>query len=123
MGLGQQAFSVMLVAAVAVPAAGRPNLSTRDKKSLSQRAAQADACGKLARAIDALQITSDACVKDFIAQNDDLWAEMDRFVCKIDLGKPQWHSDLTCEVPAEVSLADVVRQLGELHRRHGHPAL
>jgi len=100
------------------PAWGQVDTSTAQKKLLSKRAAQADAYRKIAECIKGLQITSDTYVKDFIAENDTIRAEMDAFIRGVRLGRPKWFDDLSCEVPAEVTVAKVIETLKRLHTRY-----
>jgi len=110
-------ITAMIVAAgFAVPVLAQ-DVDTAQKKLLSQRAAQADAYRKLAEAIRGLQITSDTYVKDFVAESDTIRADMDTFIRGVRLGKPKFFEDLSCEVPAEVTVAKVVETLKEIHTR------
>ncbi len=105
-----------------VPALGQVDTAGAQRKLLSKRAAEADAYRKLAEAVKGLQITSDTYVKDFVAESDDIRAEMDEFIRGVRLGEPKWAEDLSCEVPGEVTVAKVVEEIKELHTRHykGH---
>ncbi|HSW44447.1 MAG TPA: hypothetical protein VLM89_02640 [Phycisphaerae bacterium] len=107
---------VMLAAGVALPGLAQ-DVDTAQKKLLSQRAAQADAYRKLAEAIKGLQITSDTYVKDFVAESDSIRASMDEFIRGVRLGPPKFFEDLSCEVPAEVTVAKVIETLKSIHTR------
>jgi len=110
-------ITAMIVAAgFAVPVLAQ-DVDTAQKKLLSQRAAQADAYRKLAEAIKGLQITSDTYVKDFVAESDTIRADMDTFIRGVRLGPPKFYEDLSCEVPAEVTVAKVIETLKEIHTR------
>ncbi|UCD29886.1 MAG: hypothetical protein JSV03_05250 [Planctomycetota bacterium] len=100
------------------PAWAQVDTSDAQKKVLSKRAAEADAYRKLAECIKGLQINSDTYVKDFVAESDMIQAAMDTFVRGIRLGNPKWYKDLSCEVPAEVTVAKVVETLKEIHTRY-----
>lgn len=102
----------------ALPLAAQVDTSAAQKKLLSKRAAEADAYRKLAECIKGLQITSNTYVKDFVCENDEIRASMDEFIRGVRLGEPKWFADLSCEVPAEVTVADVVTKLKEVHTRY-----
>ncbi len=117
-----KAWSRMTWAAVAIglvlPAFGQVNTADAQKKLLSKRAAEADAYRKLAETIRGLQITSDTYVKDFVAESDQIQTAMDAFIRGVRLGEPKWYSDLSCEVPAEVTVAKVITELKQIHERY-----
>ncbi len=87
-------------------------------KLLAKRAAEADAYRKLAETIKGLHITSDTLVRDFVAESDVIKSELDTFIRGVRLGDPTWYEDLSCEVPAEVTVAKVIENLKEIHTRH-----
>ncbi len=87
-------------------------------KLLAKRAAEADAYRKLAETVYGLRIDSDTIVRDFVTESDTIRADVDTFVKGVRLGEPRWYEDLTCEVPAEVTVAKVITQLKEIHNRH-----
>ncbi len=89
-------------------------------KLLAKRAAEADAYRKLAETIKGLHITSSTYVKDFVTESDIIQSELDTFIRGVRLGEPKWYEDLSCEVPAEVTVAKVIQQLKEIHTRHYH---
>lgn len=93
------------------------DIDTAQKRLLSHRAAQADAYRKLAEAIKGLQISSTTYVKDFVAESDTIRGQMDTFIRGVRLGQPTFHEDLSCEVPAEVTVAKVIETLKEIHTR------
>jgi hypothetical protein len=100
------------------PAWAQVDTSNAQKKLLSKRAAEADAYRKLAECIKGLQINSDTYVKDFVAESDIIRADMDAFIRGVRLGKPKWYKDLSCEVPAEVTVAKVIETLKAIHTRY-----
>ena len=87
-------------------------------KLLAKRAAEADAYRKLAETIKGLHITSETLVRDFVTESDIIRSELDTFIRGVRLGEPKWYEDLSCEVPAEVTVAKVITQLKEIHTRH-----
>lgn len=93
-------------------------VSDAQNKLLAKRAAEADAYRKLAETIRGLHITSDTLVRDFVTESDVIEAELDAFIRGVRLGEPTWYEDLSCEVPAEVTVASVITHLKELHTRH-----
>lgn len=111
-------FAAVLMLGILAPAWGQVDIDTAQKKLLSKRAAEADAYRKLAEAIKGLRITSETYVRDFIAESDAVRTEMDTFIRGVRLGEPKWMSDLSCEVPAEVTVAKVVQTIKEIHTRH-----
>ena len=62
---------------------------------------------KLAESIKGLQIKSDTHVKDFVTESDVIEADLNAFIRGVRLGEPTWYEDLSCEVPAEVTVAKV----------------
>lgn len=106
-----------LLGAVA-PAMAQVDTSQAQKKLLSKRAAEADAYRKLAECIRGLQITSETYVRDFVAESDQIQTAMDAFIKGVRLGDPKWYEDLSCEVPAEVTVAKVVQELKQIHTAH-----
>jgi len=107
-----------MTSALVIPAFGQMDTKDAQNKLLSMRAAQADAYRKLAEAIKGLRITSDTYVKDFVAENDSIQSAMDTFIKGIKLGQPKWFGDLSCEVPAEVTVSRVIQEIKEIHNRH-----
>lgn len=89
-------------------------------KLLAKRAAEADAYRKLAESVNGLRITSDTYVKDFVTESDVIQSDLDTFIRGVRLGKPKWYEDLSCEVPAEVTVAKLITHLKEIHTRHYH---
>ena len=114
----RMAIGLLAVGLVTAPALAQVDTESAQKKLLSKRAAEADAYRKIAECIKGLQITSDTYVRDFVAESDTIRAEMDTFVRAIRVGKPKWYEDLSCEVPAEVTVAKVIETLKKIHTRH-----
>lgn len=112
----------MLVGALALgltaPVWAQVDTANAQKKLLSKRAAEADAYRKLAEVVKGMQITSDTYVKDFVCESDMIHAELDAFIRGIRVGKPKWYEDLSCEVPAEVTVAKVIETLKDIHTRY-----
>jgi len=123
---GEQRMRILnfVVAAVATVGFVAPAWAQEDpasiaqKKLLSRRAAEADAYSKLAETVRGLQITSDTYVQDFVTESDQIRAGLDAFIKGVRLGEPRWYADLSCEVPAEVTVQRVIETLQELHARH-----
>ncbi|MCK6484103.1 MAG: LPP20 family lipoprotein [Phycisphaerae bacterium] len=113
-------FAAAVVVAVAVPVQAQVDTADAKKKLLSKRAAEADAYRKLAECIKGLQINSTTYVKDFVAESDEIRTSMDDFIRGVRLGEARWHSDMSCEVPAEVTVAKVIETLKAVHTRHYH---
>ena len=109
---------LLVMGLIVAPAWAQVDTSTAQKKLLSKRAAEADAYRNLAECIKGLQISSDTYVKDFVAESDTIQAAMDTFLRGVRLGKPKWYADLSCEVPAEVTVVKVIQTLTEIHTRH-----
>ncbi|MBN1488319.1 MAG: hypothetical protein JXA69_00250 [Phycisphaerae bacterium] len=99
------------------PALAQVDTKEAQNKLLSKRAAEADAYRKLAECIKGLQITSDTYVRDFVTESDTIHAEMDEFIRGVRLGDPKWYEDLSCEVPAEVTVEKVIETLKAIHTR------
>ncbi len=113
-----RAFVVAGLLGLVVPAMGQVDTAQAQKKLLSKRAAEADAYRKLAECIKGLQITSDTYVRDFVAESDQIQAAMDTFIRGVRLGEPKWYDDLSCEVPAEVTVARVIQELTQIYTAH-----
>jgi hypothetical protein len=109
-------------AGLIAPVMAQMDPAMAQKKLLSRRAAEADAYRKLAETVRGLQITSDTYVRDFVAESDQIRAGMDTFIRGVRLGEPHWYADMSCEVPAEVTVQKVIETLQELHQRYykGH---
>ena len=99
-------------------AAAQVDTKAAQNKLLAKRAAEADAYRKLAETINGVHITSETYVKDFVTESDVIQAEIDTFVRGVRLGEPRWYEDLSCEVPAEVTVAKLITHLKEIHTRH-----
>lgn len=108
----------LAVLGLAVPALGQVNTADAQNKLLAKRAAEADAYRKLAECIKGMQITSETRVRDFVTESDVIESSLDTFIKGIRLGKPTWYADLSCEVPAEVTVAKLITELKEIHTRH-----
>lgn len=109
---------LIVMLGMAGSAFGQVDTKEAQKKLLAKRAAEADAYRKLAECIKGLQIDSQTFVKDFVAESDVIRTEMDTFIRGVRLGDPRWYADLSCEVPAEVTVAKVVTELQAIHKRH-----
>ena len=107
--------AIVLIAA-AVTAHADPQKDAQNKL-LSQRAATADAYRKLGETILGLQITSETHVRDFVAESDTIHSDFDGFIRGVRLGKPKWDSEGTCSIEAEVTVAKLIQELKEIHRR------
>ncbi len=108
----------LVASGLAAPAMAQVDTKDAQKKLLSKRAAEADAYRKLAECIKGLQITSDTYVKDFVAESDNIRAAMDEYIRGVRLGNPKWFADLSCEVPAEVTVEKVIETLKSIHTRY-----
>lgn len=112
-----KAMLIGLVAALATLAYGQ-DVSREVTKLMAKRAAEADAYRNLAETVYGLQINSRTYVQDFVAESDDIRTDVDTFVKGVRLGTPTFYEDGSCEVPAEVTVAQVIQVLKEAHRRH-----
>lgn len=106
----------LLVGGAAI-AVGQDAQQAAQQKLLAKRAAEADAYRKLAECVYGLQINSTTLVKDFVTESDDIRTSVDSFIKGIRLGKPTWYEDMSCEIPAEVTVAQVVETILEAHKR------
>jgi hypothetical protein len=94
------------------------DITAEQGKLLARRAAEADAYRKLAETVYGLQLNSRTTVRDFVAESDEIRADVDTFIKGIRLGTPTWYEDNSCEVPAEVTVAKVVETLRSAHERY-----
>lgn len=106
---------VVLVLVIAATAWGQAD---EQNKLLAKRAAEVDAYRKLAETIKGIRITSETFVRDFVTESDVIESELDDFIKGIRLGKPTYYEDGTCEIEAEVTVANVVERLKQIHTRH-----
>jgi hypothetical protein len=88
------------------------------QKLMAKRAAEADAYRKLTEAVYGLQLNSTTHVRDFVTESDQIRGEVEHFIRGIRLGAPVWYDDLSCEVPAEVTVAKVIETLRASHERY-----
>lgn len=112
---------VAAIAAHAQDAGGQPPpapLTPEQAKLLSRRAGEADAYRKLAETVNGLQINSRTYVRDFVAESDEIRGAVDTMIRGIRLGTPTWYDDGSCEVPAEVTVSQVIQTLRDAHDRH-----
>ncbi len=87
-------------------------------KLLANRAAVADAYRKIAETIKGIQINSETYVRDFVTESDVIESEFDEFIKGVRIGKATYYDDGTCEVEAEVTVANIVEHLKQIHTRH-----
>lgn len=111
-------MAAAVTAGLVAPALAQVDPAMAQQKLLSRRAAEADAYRKLAETVRGLQITSDTYVQDFVTESDEIRAGLDTMIRGVRLGEPRWYDDLSCEVPAEVTVQKVIETLQELHHRH-----
>lgn len=97
------------------PAWAQKAVSDTQNRLLAGRAATADAYRKLAECINGMHIKSDTYVKDFVTESDRIETGIDTFVRGARLGKPRYFEDGACEVDAEVTVAQLITTLKELH--------
>ncbi len=107
-----------LAGLLAAPAVAQDPAKDAQNKLLAKRAAEADCYRKLAETIKGMRITSETLVRDFITESDVIESELDTFIKGVRLGDPMYYEDGTCEVKAEVTVANVITQLKEIHTRH-----
>lgn len=115
---GLNALTLAAVLGIGAAMVVAQGVTPEQNKLLAKRAAEADAYRKLAEAVYGLQINSETHVRDFVTESDDIRTSVDAFVKGVRLGDPRWYDDLSCEVPAEVTVASVVETLREAHSRY-----
>jgi hypothetical protein len=109
---------IAVLALPALPSALAQDTKDAQNKLLAKRAAEADAYRKLGETIKGFQITSETFVQDFVTEADIIQTELDTFIRGVRLGDPKWYDDLSCEVPGEVTLEQVITELKAMHTRH-----
>ena len=116
----RRVMGLAVVMAVGLPVAAwaQAEVTEAQNKLLAKRAAEADAYRKLAEAVRGLQINSSTYVRDFVAESDEIRTAVDAMIRGVRLGEPTWYEDGSCEVPAEVTVAQVITTLREVHTRH-----
>ena len=114
----QQTICMTLVMLAAVGTVAAQDVAQAQNKLLSKRAAEADAYRKLAEAVYGLQLNSRTYVQDYVTESDEIRGEVDEFIKGIRLGTPTWYDDMSCEVPAEVTVAKVIETLRTSHSRY-----
>jgi hypothetical protein len=89
----------------------------------AKRAAEMDAMRHLAERIKGLRLTSQTCVRDFVAESDQITAEMQAFLMGAREKCCYFHNnELICECTYVVPTEQVITTIKELHSRHckGH---
>ena len=79
----------------------------------ARRAAEIDGYRKMTERIMGLKLSSNTCVRDFVAESDQIITHMDHFIkgIRIDEDQTTFYSDGTCEVVVEVTLSKVITEL------------
>jgi len=113
-------WGVLGMMAWLTPAFGQDPASQAQNKLLAKRAAEADAYRKLAETIKGVQINSETYVRDFVTESDTIRAGVDAIVKGVRLGQPTYYEDGACEIPAEVTVAQLITELKEIHTREYH---
>lgn len=115
-----QVFTFVAVAALAAIALAQDPALQAQNKLLAKRAAEADAYRKLAESVYGVKITSDTYVRDFVTESDEIRTAVEAFIKGVRLGQPRYYEDGVAEVDAEVTVAQVVTKLKEIHAAHYH---
>lgn len=117
-----RSVGALMVVLASMGTARGQEIEAAQNKLLAKRAAEADAYRKLAETIKGVQINSETYVRDFVAESDEIRADVDTLVRGARLGQPTYYEDGVCEIPAEVTVAKVIRELTAIHTRHykGH---
>lgn len=86
---------------------------------MALRAARVDALRKLAERIKGLRLTARTQVRDFIAESDEITAQMDAFLKGAEEVRSYLHHDeLIAEVTMRVPTEQVIATIKELHSRY-----
>lgn len=90
------------------------------QKLMAKRAAELDAYRQMAERILGLKISSDSSVRDFCLTSDRIKTSLDHFIkgMRIDDDKTVWYEDGSCEVTAEVTLAQTITELKKICDEH-----
>lgn len=90
------------------------------QKLMAKRAAELDAYRQMAERILGLRISSDSSVRDFALESDSIKTSLDHFIkgMRIDDDKTVWYDDGSCEVTAEVTLAQTITELKKICDEH-----
>ncbi len=88
------------------------------QKLMSRRAAVADAYRQLAETVYGLQINSSTTVYDFVMESDLIHSAVDEFVRGVRIGEARYFPDNSCEVQAELTVADAVETLRGAYQQH-----
>lgn len=84
---------------------------TPQTQALAKRAAQLDCMKKLATKINGLEIDSNTHVVDFVTEYDIVRTNLDALLKGVRYGEPRNISDGSCEIDAELSVAQIVTTL------------
>ncbi len=95
-----------------------PRIVSAQARLLAKRRAAKDAYRKMMECVNGLQVNPKTFVKDFASGSGQMRNDLEAFVRGVQLGKPRWHDDGTCEVEAEVSVDVIITKLEQLHERH-----
>lgn len=85
---------------------------------MAKRAAQVDAYRNLAEQVNGLQIRSDTFVRDFVAESDNIRADMNTFLRGAKFIEVRYLDDLSVEVDVRIALASVVGELKREYEAH-----
>ncbi len=92
---------------------------TGQGRLMAYRAALTDAYRKLGETVSGIRLSSRTTVKDFVTRSDEIKSGMRTFLRGIKLlGPPQYNPDGTVEVNVGVTLAQLVREVRKLVKRH-----
>lgn len=78
---------------------------------LARRAAEADAFRKLAEIVYGLRIDDHRLVGDLADDAQEIRAELDQTIRGVRFGEPSFQADGGCEIPAELSVTQVITSL------------
>lgn len=107
------------ILALALPSGALAQQLTPQQRLMARRAAELDAYRKLAETVQGFQISSKTKVKDFVTESDEVNSQFKTFIRGVRIvGDPVYNPDGTVEVTAAVTLAQVIRQLKRIVRRH-----
>jgi hypothetical protein len=113
-------LTVAIATSFSVVALAQDAALQAQNKLLAKRAAEADAYRKLAESVYGVKITSDTFVRDFVTESDQIKAAVDTFIKGVRLGEARYYDDGVAEIDAEVTVAQLVTKLKEVHTQHYH---
>lgn len=93
-------------------------LTPGQKTLLTKRAATVDAYRNMAEMVNGLQISSSTYVRDFVAESDEIQAQLNSYIKGLRVVDTKFYDDGVCEVTVELVIQDLVKHLQTWEKRY-----